>query len=175
MDCAWVSRGGRRMPQNRVPHSAWHSWIPLNRSALGTPWNYRGATMAPIWNCTGLAEPLPEGSWRLPWKDHHYGRNLGSLVRTTLEAAIRWLEASQLSSSKESAPCTRWCEDDVHCGVWHPRSITIPCCTSTSDGKCCLLLQFLGTPPSSSTQEKAMTLVGNEPHHPSWQCEESHC
>jgi hypothetical protein len=111
--------------------------------------------MAPLRNCIGLAEPLPEGRWRLPWKDHRYGLNLGSLVRTTPEAAIKWMEVSRLSASKESAPCTRWCEGDVHCGVYHPWVNTVPCCTSMADGKCCLLLQFLGTPPSSSTQEKA--------------------
>jgi hypothetical protein len=88
--------------------------------------------LALLWNCTGLAETLPEGRWRLPWKDHHYGRNLSLLVWPTHEVAMKWMEAPRLSSSKECAPCTRWCEGDVHCGVWHPWGNAVPCCTSTA-------------------------------------------
>ena len=36
MDCMGVSCWGRRMPQNRAPHSARHSWLPQNCSTLGT-------------------------------------------------------------------------------------------------------------------------------------------
>ena len=38
-----------------------------------------------------------------------------------------------------------------------------------------VILHIPAVPQSSSTQEKLMTLGGTEPHHSSWQCNESHC
>ena len=105
----------------------------------------------------------------------HYGQNLGSLMWTKLEMPIKWMELSRFSSSKESVPYTMCCEGDVHCGVWHWRGNTAPCCTSNADGKCCLLLHVPAAPPSSSAQEKMMTIGSTELHHSSWQCKESHC
>ena len=74
--------------------------------------------MVPQYNCTDTPEPLSERRWRLPWKDRHYKqKNLGSFVRTTLETAIKWMEKSLLSSSKDSASWTECCEGDAHCGI----------------------------------------------------------
>ena len=106
MDCTGVRCWGRRMPQNRAPHSAQHSWLLQTCSTLGTPYTVWCATMETVCNCTGLVEPVAEGRWWLPWKDRHSGRNLGSLIRTTFEATIKWIEASWLPSSEESAPYT---------------------------------------------------------------------
>jgi hypothetical protein len=60
MGWAGVSCWRRCMSQNRAPHSARYCWIPQNCSALGTPYNVRGATMATLCNCTGLVGPVPE-------------------------------------------------------------------------------------------------------------------
>ena len=82
------------------------------------------------------------------------------------------MEASQFSSFKYSAPYTICCEGDVHCGIWHWRGNTAPCCTCKADSKYCLLLHIPAAPPLSRAQEN-VTLGGTEHHHSSWQCKES--
>ena len=47
MDCAWVSS------ESRAPHSV-HSGLRQTFRELDTPWNFRGATMAPLCSRTGL-------------------------------------------------------------------------------------------------------------------------
>jgi hypothetical protein len=106
MGCRGVSRWGRRMSQNCAPHSAEHSWIPQNLSVLNTPYNVRGARIGTLCSYTGLVATAPEGRWWLPWKEHHSEWNLSSLIRTTVEVTIKWMEASWLSSSEESAAYT---------------------------------------------------------------------
>ena len=130
----WVS-----MSQNCAPHSALQTC-----SVLDTPWNFRGAAVAPLCNHTGLVGFVPKWSWRLSWTNHRYGRDLGLLMRTKLETPIKWMEASRFSSSKESVPYTMYCEGDVHCGIWHWWGNTAPHCTSKADGNAtyyCMLLQ----------------------------------
>ena len=56
--------------------------------------------------------------------------------------------------------------------LWHIWGNTAPCCTSKADDKFCILLHVPAAPPSSSTQEKTMTLGGTELHRSSWQCKE---
>ena len=130
--------------------------------------------MALLCSHTGLIGPVQEGRWQLSWTSHHYGWNLGTLLWTELEMPIKWMEASQFSSSKESVPYTMCCEGDIHCDIWHWWGNTAPCYTSKADGKCCLLLRVPAAPSSSSAQEKTTTLGGTEPHHSSWQCKELH-
>ena len=48
MDCAWVSSGSRSMSQNCGPHSARHYGLTQTCSGLDIPWNFRGATVAPL-------------------------------------------------------------------------------------------------------------------------------
>ena len=93
--------------------------------------NFRGATMTPLCSRTAdLIGPVPKGRWRLSWPNRRYGRNLGSLIRTKLEALIKWMDASRFSTSKESASYTMWWEGDVHSGIWHWWGNTAPRCTS---------------------------------------------
>ena len=125
--------------------------------------------MAPLCSRTGLVGPVPKGRWLFSWMNCRYGRNLGLLIWTKLEKPVIWMEASQFSSSKESAPYTMCCGDDVHSDVWHWYS------TSKTDSKSCLKLCVPTTPPSSSTQEKMTTLGGTELHNFSWQCKKWHC
>ena len=40
---------------------------PQTCSVLDTPWNFRGATMAPLCSLTGFIGPVPKGRWRLSW------------------------------------------------------------------------------------------------------------
>ena len=174
MDCTWVSSWSRSMSQKCGPQYAWLSGLPQTSSTLDTPWNFRSATMAPLYSHTGLVGLIPKGRWWLSWLNHPYGQNLGSLIRIKLENPIKWMEASQFFSSKESAPSTMCCEDNVYCDVWDRRGNTAPCCTSKADSKHCLLLHVPAAPPSSSAQEKMMILDGTETHHSSWQCKESH-
>ena len=94
MDFAWVTRGSLSMSQNCAPHSARHYGLPQSCSALNTPWNFRGAAMAPLCSRTGLVGPEPKGRWRLSWTNRRCGRNLGSLIRTKLETPIKWMEGS---------------------------------------------------------------------------------
>ena len=75
MNCAWVSSGSRSMLQNCAPHSARYSGLPQIWSALDTIWNFRGSTMAPLCNRTGLVGPLAKGRWRLSSTNRCYGRN----------------------------------------------------------------------------------------------------
>ena len=65
MHCVWASSESWSMSQNCVPHSAWHSGLPKTSSTLDAPWNFRGATMAPLCSRTGLVGPVPMGRWRL--------------------------------------------------------------------------------------------------------------
>ena len=53
MDYAWISSGIRSMSQNCTPYSARHFALPQTCSTLNTPWNFRGATMAPLSSRTG--------------------------------------------------------------------------------------------------------------------------
>ena len=103
----------------------------------------------------GFVRQVPKGRWRLSWSNRGYGRNLGSLIRTKLETLI--------DESIQVLIVLRKCAlyivlSDVHC----------------ADGKRCLLLHVPAAPPSSSAQEKTRTLRCTEPHHSSWQCNESH-
>ena len=68
------------------------------------------------------------------------------------------MEASQFSSSKESAPYTICCEGALLCGIWHWWDNTAPCCTSKTDGKRCLLLHVPTALHSSIDQEKTTTI-----------------
>ena len=47
----------------------------------------------------------------------------GSFVWTMPETAIKWMGESRLSSSKESALWTMWCEGVVHCGKQHSQGL----------------------------------------------------
>ena len=91
-------------------------WVTANLQRVGYPWNFQGATMAPLCSRTGLVGPIPKGRWWLSCTNHRYERNLGSLIWTKLEMSIKWMVASQFSFSKESAPYTMCCKGDVHCG-----------------------------------------------------------
>ena len=84
---------------------------------LDTSWNFRGTTMAPLCSRTGLVGPVTKGKWWLSWTNHRYGQNLCSFIRIKLETPMKWMGASQFSSSKESTPYTICCEGDVHCGI----------------------------------------------------------
>ena len=67
-------------------------------------------------NSIGLVEPVPEGRWWLRWKDRHSVRNLDSLVRTTFEATIKWMEASWLLIQRQCAlHRVMW----RRCSLWH--------------------------------------------------------
>ena len=143
-------------------------------SALDIPWNFRVVTLAPLCIRKGLFGPVPNGRWRLSWKNRRYGRNLCSLLRTELKTSIKWKEVSLFSSSKESAPYTMCYEGDVHCGLWHWWGNTALRCTSDAVGKRCHLLYVPAAPPSSSAQEKSTTLGDTESHHSSWRCKELH-
>ena len=94
MDWAWDSCGRRNMSLNCAPHSARHSGVPEICSSMDTPWNFWGATMTPICSRTGIVRLVPRGMWRLSRFNRCYVRNLGSLIRTTLEMPIKWIEAS---------------------------------------------------------------------------------
>ena len=96
-----ISSGSRSMSQNCVPHSALYSGLLQTCSALDTPWNFRGSTMAPLYSCTGLVGPVSKGKCRLSLTNRRYGRNLGSLIRTKLETPIKWMEASRFSRPKK--------------------------------------------------------------------------
>ena len=61
MDCTWVRSRSQSMSQNCALNSARHSGLPQTCSALGTPWNFRGATMAPLCSRTGLVGLVPKG------------------------------------------------------------------------------------------------------------------
>ena len=163
------------MSQNCTPHSARYSGLPITCSALGTPWNFRGAKMAQLCSRTGLVGLVSKGRWRFCWANRRYGRNLGSLKRTKLKKPIKWVKAYRFSSSNERAPHTMCCEGDVHCCVCQWWGNTAPRCTSKAEGKRCLLLQIPAATPMSSTQDKTMILGGTDPQHSSWQCKESHC
>ena len=56
---------------------------------------------------------------------------------------IKWMEVSQFSSPKESAPYTICCECDVHCGIWHWWDNTAPCCISKQTVNAAYYLTFL--------------------------------
>ena len=120
MNDAWVSCRSRIMSQNCDPQSARHSGLQQTYSALDIPRNFRGVTIAPLCSRRDLVGPVPKGRWRLSWTNRCYGRILGLLMGTKFETPpMKWLETSRFSSSKESAPYTMCCENDVHCGVWH--------------------------------------------------------
>ena len=103
MEWAWVSSGSRSMSQNCVPHAARFSELPQTCIVFNIPWNFQDAAMAPVCSDTKPVGPLPKGRWRLSWTNRRYGRNLGSLIRTTLKTPIKWMEASRFSSSKKWA------------------------------------------------------------------------
>ena len=148
-----VSSGSLSMSQN----CAQHSGLQQTCSALDTQWNILGATMTPLCSRTGLIGPVPKGRWRLSWTNRCYGWTLGSLIWTELEMPIKWMEASQSSWSKESAPYTMCCEVYVHCGVWHRWDNTAPHCISKADGKCCLLLHVPAAHPRPALRRKVDT------------------
>jgi hypothetical protein len=83
--CTGVNCWDRRISQNHSPHSVCHSWIPQNCSAL---------------------VPHTISEVRLPWMDRHSGHNFGSLMWTTLEVTIKWLDASCPLLSEESVRYT---------------------------------------------------------------------
>ena len=163
MDCMWVGIESWSMSQNCPPHSSRHSGLPQTSSALDTPWNFWGTTMAPLCSRIGLVGLVPKGRWRLSWKNRCYGWNLGSLIRNKFETLIQWMQASQFSSSKKSVPYTMFCEGNVHCGIWHWWVNTAPCYTSKPDGKRCLLFHIPAALLLSSTQEKRRRLVVQNP------------
>ena len=90
-----VSSWSRSMLQNCASRSG----FPQTCSALDTPWNFRGATMAPLCSRIGLVGPLPKRRWRLSCTNRSYEWNRGWLIQTKLETPIKWKEASQFSSS----------------------------------------------------------------------------
>ena len=55
---------------------------------MGTAWNFRGATMAPLCSLTGLIGLVPKGRWWFCRMNRCYARNLGSPIRTKLEIPI---------------------------------------------------------------------------------------
>ena len=114
-------------------------WVTANLQCIGyhmkfPRWNNGTAMQShkPCWTGTKrrVATFLAELSlWTKPGPAH---------MNQTWNASQ--MEASWFSSSKESAPCTMCCEDDVHCGMWHWWcGNTASCCTSKVDGKRCLL------------------------------------
>ena len=142
-------------------------WVIANLQRVGYLMKF------PMCN-NGLVGPVAKGKWRLSWINRRCGRNLGSLIRTTLETPIKWMEASRFSSSRESALYTMCCEGDAHCGVWHGWGNTAPLFIFKANGKRCLLLHVPAVSHSCSAQEKTTTLGGTELHYSSWQCKESH-
>ena len=88
-------------------------WVTANCSALDTSGNFRGATMIPLYSCTGLVGPEPKGRWRFPWTNRRYGRHLGSLIRTKVETAIKLMEGSRFllvqRKSTLNSVLLRWC------------------------------------------------------------------
>ena len=136
----------KSMSRNCAPHSTQHSGLLQTSSALDTPWNFRGTTMAPLCSRTGLVGLVTRGK-----------------VTTFLDESSLWtkpklIHNEQNSSSKESAPYTMFCKGNDHCGLWHWQGNTAPCHTYKADSESCLLLHI---PPthSSNTQEKTITLV----------------
>ena len=101
MDCAWFSNCG--------PHSTRHSGLPQTCSALGTPWNILGATMAPLCSCTGLVGPVPKVRWRLSWTNHRYGWKLESPLRR---------DANQMNGSIPVLLVQRKCDLQNVLGRW---------------------------------------------------------
>ena len=109
-----------------------------------------------------------------------------ALVMTFLDELSLWTKpglahtnqtwnANQMNGRIPVLLVQRKCREDyVHCGIWHWWSNTASHCTSKADCKRCLLLDVPAAPPSSSTQEKTVTLGGTGPHHSSRQCKESH-
>ena len=137
-NCAWVSSESRSTSQNYSPNCA--RMLPQTCSVLDIPWNVRGAKMAPLCSRTGHVGPVPKGRWRLSSTNRRYGRNMGSLIWNKIGTPIKRMEASRFTSSKESAPNTICCEDDVHWSVRHWWDNTALRCTSKADGKRCPLL-----------------------------------
>ena len=103
------------MSQNSLPHSAHHSGLTQICNALDTPRNFQGTTMAPLCSRKGLVGLVPKGRWCLSWTNCHYEQNLSSLIQMKLETSIKWMEASRIPTSKESAPYIMCYESYVHC------------------------------------------------------------
>ena len=62
-DHRWTARelaAEVRVVINCAPHSARHSGLPQTCSMLDTPWNFWGATMAPLCSHTGLVGLVPK-------------------------------------------------------------------------------------------------------------------
>ena len=129
--------------------------------------------MAPLCSHISLVEPVPKGRWWLSWMNRRYERNLGSFIQTKHETPIKWMEASQFSSCKESVPYTMCCVGNVHCGIWHWWDSTAPHCTSKTDSKAAYYWTFLQHHLCPALRRK-LWHGGTEPHHSSRQCKESH-
>ena len=71
-------------------------------------------------------------------------------------------------SNEWKHPYAMFCENNVHCGIWHWWSNTAPCCTSKAGSKHYLILHVPAVAPSSSAQDTTTILGGTEPHRSSW-------
>ena len=175
MEYAWVSSRSRSISQNWAPHSALHSGLPQTYSAFDTPWNFRSTTMASLCSHTGHVEPVPKGRWRFSWTNRRYGGNLGSLIEPNLKCqSNEWRHPSSPRPKKmhptQSAVkvifIVAYGIDGIilHQAVYlQGRRLMLP-----------ITARSCGTNFVQRSGEK-MTLGGTEPHHCSWQCQESQC
>ena len=139
MGCTGVSCWGRRMPQNRAPHSARHSWLPQNCSTLGTP------TLSEVqqWQRYAIAQDLLNRYQREG--DDFLGR-IVTLDELGLARTNHIWSDNQMNGSILAPLVQRQCV--LHrvrwrrCSLWHWWSDTAPHCPSKTDSKLCLLLQF---------------------------------